>query len=54
MSSHVEEEHALKITHGDQFGGKSRGRVEILTEEEGDEADKAITRPQWSAIIVTS
>ncbi|KAL6321248.1 hypothetical protein AAG906_016282 [Vitis piasezkii] len=25
MSSHVEEEHALKITHGDQFGGRSRG-----------------------------
>ena len=28
--------------------------MEILTEEEGDEADKATTRPQWSAIIVTN
>ncbi|RVW80052.1 Retrovirus-related Pol polyprotein from transposon TNT 1-94 [Vitis vinifera] len=26
MSSHVEEEHALKITHGDQYGGRGRGR----------------------------
>ena len=26
MSSHVEEEHALKITHGEQPGGKSQGR----------------------------
>lgn len=26
MSSHKEEEHALKITHGDQSGGRGRGR----------------------------
>nr|DAD33143.1 TPA_asm: hypothetical protein HUJ06_011994 [Nelumbo nucifera] len=26
MSAHVEEEHALKITHGDQSGGRGRGR----------------------------
>lgn len=26
MSSHVEEEHALKITHGEQSGGRGRGR----------------------------
>jgi hypothetical protein len=26
MSTHVEQEHALQITHGDQFGGRSRGR----------------------------
>ena len=26
MSSHVEEEHALKITHGEQSGGRSQGR----------------------------
>ncbi|KAA8520185.1 hypothetical protein F0562_014441 [Nyssa sinensis] len=26
MSSHVEEEHALKITHGDQSGRRGRGR----------------------------
>jgi RNase H-fold protein (predicted Holliday junction resolvase) len=25
MSTHVEEEHALQITHGDQFRGRSRG-----------------------------
>jgi len=25
MNSHVEEEHALEITHGDQPGGRSRG-----------------------------
>ena len=25
MSSHKEEEHALKITHGDQYGGRGRG-----------------------------
>ena len=25
MSSHEEEEHALKITHGDQSGGRGRG-----------------------------
>jgi hypothetical protein len=26
MSTHVEEEHALQITHGDQSGGRGRGR----------------------------
>ena len=26
MSSHVEEEHTLKIAHGDQYGGRGRGR----------------------------
>ena len=26
MSSHVEEEHALKITHAEQSGGRSQGR----------------------------
>lgn len=26
MSSHVEEEHALKITHGDQYAERGRGR----------------------------
>ena len=26
MSSHVEEEHAFKITHGEQSGGRSQGR----------------------------
>jgi hypothetical protein len=26
MSTHVEEEHALQITHGDRSGGRGRGR----------------------------
>ena len=28
--------------------------VEVSEEEEGDEADKALTRPQWSAITIIS
>ncbi|KAL6347283.1 hypothetical protein AAG906_013719 [Vitis piasezkii] len=29
MSSHEEEEHALKITHGEQSGGRGRGRIKL-------------------------
>jgi len=44
MSSHVEEEHALKITHGEQ-SGEGVEVVAALEEEDGDETDKTSTRP---------
>ena len=35
MSSHVEEEHTLKITYGDQSGGMGRGRGSFSEREKG-------------------
>ncbi|RVW39048.1 hypothetical protein CK203_084165 [Vitis vinifera] len=35
MSSHVEEEHTLKITYGDQSGGTGRGRGSFSEREKG-------------------
>ena len=52
MSSHVEEEHALKLAHGDQSGGSEAAK--IFEEEEREEADQASTKQRWSAIIVIS
>ena len=35
MSSHVDEEHALKITHGEQSGGRSQGRGSFRGKRKG-------------------
>ncbi|TXG53999.1 hypothetical protein EZV62_019255 [Acer yangbiense] len=52
MMAHVEEEQALKVTHGDQSRGREVEVVEVFEEEEEVEAE-LLTSPLWNATTAT-